>query len=137
MKLESVYESLAAPGMLYILLSERQPEQNISHGKMPTQAEHMAFYLSMPYVAWYLVRNEKGTIVGATYLTHKAEIGIHLFEQFKGQGYGPKAIQLLMEMHPHEQYLANINPQNESSIRMFEKLGFTHIQNTYCLRRQS
>ncbi len=37
----------------------------------------------------------------------------------------------LMEAHPRKKYLANINPANERSIHMFEKLGFKHIQNTY------
>ncbi len=136
MRLLSVYETAQAPAMLYTLLKERTPKQSISHRGMPTMKAHMAFYLSRPYAAWYLIV-EKTECVGAIYLTHAGEIGIQIYTMCKGNGYGPKAIKLLMKQHDRVQYLANINPANEPSIRMFEKLGFTHIQNTLCLRRQS
>jgi L-amino acid N-acyltransferase YncA len=38
-----------------------------------------------------------------------------------------------MAKHPRPEFLANINPANARSIRMFEKMGFGHIQNTYRL----
>ena len=41
------------------------------------------------------------------------------------------SIEMLMEKHPRERFLANINPANERSIEFFRSLGFVHIQNTY------
>lgn len=138
MKLESVYQAngrvLASTFLaLWNLLSERKPYQNISHRKMPHYVEHISFVLSHPYDAWYLIKEGEQTL-GATYLTSQGEIGISLFVVYKEKGYGGKALELLMAAHPRERYLANINPQNGSSIGFFESLGFKELQVTYELK---
>lgn len=131
MKLADVYVSDAAPRVLYRLLEERTPEVNISHRAMPTWEQHCAFIASHPYDAWYLIETETGEPAGAIYLTQASEIGIFLLRAHQGHGYGKRAVQELMKLHPRERYLANINPANESSIAFFHELGFHHIQNTY------
>ena len=122
--------------ILYNLLLERTPEQSISHKEMPKWDDHQRFVDTKPYAAWYLIEDfydgidGEIRIVGACYLTHQNEIGIGILNRYQGKGYGKKAVMMLMEAHPGR-HLANINPNNPRSIRMFEDLGFKHIQNTY------
>lgn len=125
--------------LLYQLLKEREPHQNISHKEMPTWHEHQKFVFSQPYAAWYFIEWEMDRsietgrkIVGAIYLTHHREIGIQIFKKYRGHGYATAAIKMLMEKWPGK-FLANINPANEASIKLFQKFGFQHIQNTYAL----
>jgi RimJ/RimL family protein N-acetyltransferase len=130
MKLIPIGERPDAPKILYALLSEREPHQNIRHKRMPTWEEHVAFAQSQPYQAWYLIEHD-GEIAGSTCLTAANEIGVFLFAAFEGKGLGPSAVKLLINMHPAKRFLAHINPANQASMEMFEKLGFRHVQNTY------
>jgi len=114
--------------LLWRLMSEREPHQNISHKAMPSWQEHRAFVSSRPYFAWYAI--DCGECVGATYLTHQREVGIGILKQYRGQQYAVNALRMLIQMHPGR-LLANINPANADSIRLFTGLGFKHIQQTY------
>ena len=123
---------------LYELLEQRPPEANISHRGMPTMEEHRAFIESDPYAAWYTVEALVGSPgfetpkkIGAVYLTRRDEIGVHILSEYRGRGYGRPAVQMLMERHPRERYLANISPMNEASQRLFRSLAFTLVQWTY------
>ena len=115
--------------LLYDLLRERTEEQSISHKEMPSKQDHKKFVLSDPYKSWMWVDVDE-ELVGSCYLTHQHEIGIHIFKEYQGNGYGKEAVKMLMKEYPGR-HLANINPNNPRSIRMFEDLGFKHIQNTY------
>jgi len=117
---------------LYDLLCERTPEQSISHRKMPSMSQHRAFVESHPYQYWALVEVD-GTVVGSVYLTRANEIGIAIYKKHRGKGYGPEAVRMLMEYMGPREYLANVNPLNEASARMFKKLGFAVCQHTYRL----
>ena len=133
MEFTSVYElkhAFYAFIVLYDLLYERTLEQSISHKKMPTIEEHKEFVASHPYREWHLICID-ALIVGAIYLTKNNEIGIGILEHSKGHGYGKQAVKMLIDMHQGERLLANINPANEASIKMFEGLGFKLIQQTY------
>jgi RimJ/RimL family protein N-acetyltransferase len=133
-RLVSVYRlPRSAPFVLYQLLQEREPHVNISHRKLPTWKDHLRFISRRPYNAWYLIEAAQH-YVGAIYLTENGEIGIGILERWRGRGYGPAAIRLLMRKHPRERFLANINPKNAKSIRMFSDMGFHMIQQTYELR---
>lgn len=135
MNLISVYQYKDAERILYELLQERDGDDtvNISHRKMPTWREHLKFVRSKPYLVWYLV-TDGGQPAGATYLTKEGEIGIFLFKAFHGRGLGPDAVKELMKRTPRKRYLANINPDNNRSAEMFERLGFEPLQLTYVLR---
>ncbi len=132
MKLVSIYRIRAAPTILYQLLVERMgwDNVNISHRKMPTYRRHKTFIRSRPYAHWYLIKIDN-EYVGSIYLTWADEIGVFLFPESWGRGYGEAAIRELMRKHPRERFLANINPRNGTSIRLFRRLGFTLLQNTY------
>jgi RimJ/RimL family protein N-acetyltransferase len=132
--LVSVYRlPKTAPQLLYRLLGEREPQVNISHRVMPTWQQHCKFIARRPYAAWYLIKS-RGDYVGAIYLTAMNEIGVAVLAQWRGHGLGPRAIRALMFKHERQRYMANINPRNEKSIRMFGRLGFRIIQQTYELR---
>lgn len=144
--------------VLYELLAERRPDQSISHKSLPAWDDHCHFVFCMAppapgaldgnlfplkasagaYKAWYLIQGvtKAGDVVGAVYLTDRDEIGVHLFSQFCGIGAGSEAVKELMRRCGDRKYLANINPANEASIHMFEKLGFKHVQNTYALEQE-
>lgn len=138
MKLVSVYSDDVAEFhkhalFLYDLLKERDPSINISHREVPPFFRHIAFIQSHPYQAWYLAQVD-GESVGSVYLTDNDEIGIFLSKSKQGQGYGTQVLNLLMQAHPRNKYLANIAPGNEVSQKFFVGQGFRHIQNTYEMR---
>ena len=120
-----------ATHILYELLKERPPEAAISHKRMPTFEEHAAFVAGHPYQAWYLLE-VGGACVGSAYLTKQSEVGIFIFKQHHGRGYGKRAIALLREHHPGR-LLANVAPGNAASHKFFRALGAVKIQETYAL----
>jgi len=142
-RLESVYKYPEALDILYALLRERSveddPHVNISHRRLPTFHDHERFVESRPYRYWYLILVEQ-SVVGTCYISKRNEIGIVLFRAHRGKGYGSQAVAALIEKHKplkaipgvrSGSFIANINPKNEASIRMFSRLGFTHLSNTY------
>ena len=144
-ELASVYKVQEAPKILYDLLVERSTEDdpfiNISHRKLPTWREHLKFFDSHPYHKWFLIYSDE-VPVGTCYISKKNEIGIVLLQKHRKKGYGLEAVnKLVTEYKPLKeipgirsgQFIANINPKNEPSIRLFSKLGFSHISNTYRL----
>ena len=128
MKLLDAYAHPEAAEILWRLLSEREAYQSISHKRMPTWIAHRAFVEARPYLHWYLI--DCGDIVGSVYLTDKREIGIAILRGFRGNGYGRLAVLQILEKHPGPA-IANINPNNRSSIDMFRDLGFQHTAVTY------
>lgn len=130
MKLIDAYGYAGAPELLWVLLSERQPYESISHRRMPSFMEHLDFFRSKPYDAWDVIE-VAGEAVGSVYLTKRDEIGIAILRSKRRNGYAEAAIRLAFERHPRDRYLANINPANEASIALFRKLGFGPIQMTF------
>lgn len=130
MNLCSVYDMYKkSPEILYELLKERTEEQSISHKKMPSWDDHLRFVFCHPYQAWYLAVLED--VVGSVYLSRANEVGLFLFKKYQGKGYGEKILNLLIEKHPVDRIVANINPSNLRSIAFFEKMGWKQIQVTY------
>lgn len=123
MRLVDVYTEPRATAVLWQLMAERTPEVNISHQGMPTLDHHLAFIAKRPYAHWYLLDVGDGDFVGAVYLTHAREIGVFVLQRFRGNGFGRIGVQMLMQAHPGR-FLANINPRNERSLRLFRELGF-------------
>lgn len=130
MNLISIYERPDRALVLHQLLEERGDETNISHKAMPSWDEHVRFVESKPYQAWYFIVDD-GQTVGACYLSKQDEIGVFVFKQYQGRGYGPWAIDAIMLKHGKRRYLANVSPRNTKSAEVFRNMGFKHIQNTY------
>ena len=139
MKLIPISERLDHVQILWDLLLERTPEQSISHKGMPTPDDHKMFVLDhAPYIGsldsyrdWSFIE-DGGVVVGSIYLTDRMEIGVSVFRDYQRQGYATAAVRRLMDDWASSRpFLANINPANEASKRMWEKLGFTKIQETY------
>ncbi len=116
--------------ILYQLLEERTPEQSISHKSMPTWEEHRAFVGSRPYAHWYLAYVANVGIVGSIYLTHQREIGVSILRAHQRKGYGLAAVRELMRLHPGR-FLANVNPENAASRKLWEGIGGKLLQVTY------
>jgi RimJ/RimL family protein N-acetyltransferase len=135
-KLMPISEHSNAAQVLYDLLAERLPEQSISHREMPTWDEHLAFIASDPYEAWYFIGGDCEPVMGACYLTRQNEIGVSLFSWGQGKGHGAQAVLDIMAKHGKRRYLANINPANEPSRKMFENLGFRLVQHTFALEAE-
>ncbi|TXJ25397.1 MAG: N-acetyltransferase [Chitinophagaceae bacterium] len=126
-------ENDAHLAQLYALLAERTPQQAISHKKMPTFAEHVAFVRADPYYLWYRIMSGK-QCVGAIYLTHNNEVGIGIFNIHKNKGHGANALDMLMRAVPDRRPIyANINPENTASQYFFKNAGFKLLQQTYIL----
>jgi GNAT superfamily N-acetyltransferase len=136
MKFVSVYDRKDAADILFALLKERDPVANISHVTMPTWEQHCAFIASRPYKEWHLIEAGNDT-VGACYVSKQNEIGIFIFAQHQGKGYGRAAVRKVLDAHPGERMLANVAPLNDRSRAMFEGLGFRHVQNTFALTTPS
>ena len=130
---------------LYLLMQEREPEINISHRGLPTFEQHRQFVTRRPYRFWYILERapegrEDVTWIGTVSATPANEIGVVLRKQYRGNGFGPMAVRMLMQMHrpnPAEpgvrngNWLANIAPGNAHSQHVFQALGFREIQRTY------
>ena len=116
--------------ILFALLAERTPDVSISHKVMPRWEDHSAFVDSHPYAYWRLI-DVDGDIKGMVYLTKANEIGVQIFKAHRHNGYGAKAVKMLMEECGPRTYLANINPRNRISQDMFENMGFSLCQLTY------
>lgn len=140
-ELISVYDAPEAEKVLYDLLLERTPEQSISHRSMPTYEQHQEFVRSRPYRAWYLARqnligeepmDDAHRFIGSAYLTHDHEIGLFIFREHHGKGYGDRVLAEMRHWHPGNM-LANISPHNAVSQRFFAKHGGKLIQCTYLI----
>ena len=131
MLLIPVSERPDAVQILWDLLAERPAIANISHVAMPSFEDHERFVDNHPYYEWYLIEVE-GQVVGAIYFTHAYEIGIAIFAQHQRKGYAKQAVYKLMAEHGKQRWLANVAPGNEASKAFWRKLGFRHIQETYC-----
>jgi RimJ/RimL family protein N-acetyltransferase len=117
-----------AKEVLWELLGERKPHQNISHSEMPTWEEHCAFVDSEPYDGWWLIE-DGGKIRGSVYFTKQREIGIFVFERYAGMGYGADAVKFI-EDHYELPVHANISIRNAQSMAFFVKQGYEFLQVT-------
>ena len=143
MELVPIECELNAKRILYEMLRERSVEDdpfvNISHRALPSWEQHCVFVDLHLYRFWFLILAE-GEYVGQVYATKFNEIGIIILRAHRGKGWGARAVKELTSIHqPLEaapgyrsgRWLANINPKNERSIRMFTGLGFALKQHTY------
>lgn len=127
--------------MLEVRSEERDPLVNISHRSLTSRTEHEAFVSSNTFPIWYLVRSD-GEWLGYVSLTERNEISIMLLPWGRGKGFGARVLRkFIAEVEPFPakpsvrsgHFVANINPANERSQRLFRRAGFELIQHTYRL----
>ena len=119
---------------LYNLLMERDASANISHKKVPTYNQHVAFVSAKPYSKWYVILYDTNK-AGSIYLSSQNEIGIFIKKSFQGKQLENIAIRKMIQKNPKKRYLANVNPQNKKSTRFFKNNGFKLIQHTFELSK--
>jgi len=140
-----VYSSREAVQVLWELMLERATEDsyNISF-TMPDRQSHEAFIARSPFAHWYLIQDD-GAWIGYVSASWRNEIGIVLFQTYRGQGYGRAALEKLLKLarpfpaKPGDSpghFVANINPENAQSIHLFQSLGFELIQHTFALKEE-
>lgn len=131
------------------LLEERPLEANISHGQMPSRAEHADFVALHPYRQWLVIETDvilepksHRLPVGTIYATHRNEIGIAILREYRRQGWAKRAIEHLIEFLPpmpaspgvrNPWWTANVAPSNQASLGLFRSLGGSIIAVTYQL----
>lgn len=111
-------------GYFYYLLATRPKEANISHKKLPTWDEHVAYWRKISKI-WrvgkILIDNYKR--VGYVYITQKDEVGIHIDPKYWGRGIAKKVLGEITSACACNLY-ANIAPKNKRSIKLFQNAGF-------------
>jgi hypothetical protein len=115
---------------LYELLSNREPNVNISHRKMPNYKQHVKFVTSKPYFKWYVIYRGNNKI-GSVYISKQDEIGIHLIKSSDILQLSRSIMDLIITKNPRKRYLVNVNPKNKKMIQFLQKNGFNLIQYTY------
>ena len=65
---------------------------------------------------------------GNVYITKNNEIGIFILKYYQRRGI---ALSVVKRISTGKEVFANIAPKNYPSQKLFKKLGFVHIQNTY------
>lgn len=77
---------------------------------------------------WALVENEKGIIIGKAGVT-AGELGYHIYKPYRGHGYAFEACRAILAYVQEEMELQRIilktEIDNQGSVRLAEKLGFT------------
>lgn len=126
---------------LYDLLAKREAFVNISHNPnhMPTPDDHADFVCRMPYRKWWVimgkVRMTKDSYqwarIGAAYVSKQNEIGIQIMKEHRRKGFGRETLIEIKKLFKGERLLANVNPLNHESKRLFEGVDGTVIQHTY------
>lgn len=143
-RLVKVPHVASAAHVLWELMLEKEPHEAISQTEMPSWEDHVEFVLRFPFRMWYLIEAD-GEFVGCISLSRRNEIGLRLFRAHQRKGHGSWAVREIVRMwtktvarsgRPAVQraaFIANINPANAASLKLFESLGFSHVQATYAL----
>jgi len=139
----NIYDIHYRDDILWALLKERDEASNISHGAMPTMAEHVEFVGSRPYRYWWFITTEE--MVGAIYITDMNEIGVQVLKKHRRNGYATAAIDwILANVAPappltsirSREFLLNIKPGNNPGFGLAKKLGFRLRQITYEYKKE-
>lgn len=141
--LVSVYQHADSERILYALLRERavEPDDYVpaAERRLPPYAEHVKFVKAKPFRYWYLIKAEE-KVVGYVSVSRTNEIGVVLFRENRKRGYGVAAVGAITERHKPlaeikgkraGRFLAKIHPQNEASVKLFHRLGFTLSYQVY------
>lgn len=132
---------------LYELFLERDETINIS-GERPSYEDHCKYVDRIGIAIWWDFIIVDDEIVGTVSCTKdKNELGVFIFKEYQGKGYGSAAVKAMMEkVAQHREvlrsidmpniagrgnFIARINAKNKKSQSMFEGLGFVPKHITY------
>ncbi|QLH04018.1 hypothetical protein C5F49_00775 [Nitrosopumilus oxyclinae] len=115
---------------LFGILNERNETTNFSNNNKTEYKQHVEFVNSKPYKKWYIIEHENEK-VGSINLDHNNGIGTFILKKYQRNGFASKAIREIIRLNPEKKYYANINPNNQDSIKLYTKCGFGHIYNHY------
>lgn len=122
--------------LLWRCLAERPKAANISHdGKLPKWEDHVEYVRSKPYREWKVIKllvDGQWMSCGSAYISKNNEIGIFILKQYQRRGI---ALSVVKRISTGKEVFANIAPHNYPSQKLFKKLGFVHIQNTYMRKK--
>ena len=133
---------------LWRLLSHRPADAVISHKAMPTWDQHCAFVRDHPYADWRLIavdvpnlemdERKSLQLVGSVFISQPArpsvvgdEVSVELDPRWRGCGFAERALVEIMSLHPRPRYLANVAPENYTSMALFKRVGFSLCQLTF------
>jgi hypothetical protein len=118
-------------GWLYALMAHRDPRANISHSWLPTWEDHCAYWKDKRD-RWEcrIVSTAKGERIGYYYVTDKDEIGVHVNECARLNGYDAAILKYIVSTHAGKRLLANVAPNNPWG-GVLEDNGLTELQTTY------
>lgn len=118
--------------ILYKLLKERKPWQNISHKEIPAYEDHVNFIRKnlQQHKGWYLIQDLTNyDFVGTIYLGVENNVGVFIFKKYHHRGFGKQALKILYELYPHvRQIRANVAPTNTASMCFFLNQGYKYLK---------
>lgn len=121
------YGSSADLGFLYGVLIQRlqDPDSNISHKTLPSWDEHVAYLRSGAYRVHYLATlGERADFcLGHCYVDYRDCVGVYVQVGFRRHGIAKWMLAELIARHPPP-LVANVNPKNGASLRLFRNAGF-------------
>lgn len=122
----------------------QEPDANISHRVLPRREDHDLFVLNHPFRYWYLVVDLASVqeYIAEVRVGLDNSLGIFVWPERRLEGHARRLLQGITKMleplpaipavRPGH-WVANINPGNDASIRLFGALGFRLVQHTYAL----
>lgn len=94
-------------------------------------------YRFFEYGIWAVIRKADGALLGKAGVADAdtgLELGYHIFQPYRRQGYAAEACRAVLDYVKHEfccPVHAATDPANESSARLLKKLGFKWISQRY------
>ena len=103
---------------------------------MPSFRSHIKFVSSKPYKKWYVIKMSNNSI-GSIYLSYQNEIGFFLKKEYDDVTISNSVIKSFMKKNPLNEYFVNISPKNTKLIKFYKNLGFSLLQKTFKLEKNS
>ena len=86
--------------------------------------------------AWYLIKVDGEQIAGAISLSVEGKIGLSVMKEFRRTSIARSAVEMLMDQHGPRRYRIDVSRKNEALARLFTRLGFKLVQQTYELAKE-
>ena len=137
LRFEKVISTSRQINDLYLLLKTRT--HSISHFVLPTKKEHSKFVLGNPYIAWYLVYQNK-ELFGSFYLQSDNSIGLNFNRP--NQKFISQVFTFIQEKHKplppiksvrRKEFFVNVSSDNLNLIKILKNLDKSEIQRSFII----